>query len=58
MEAVAAYRSAVGLDPDDIVANEGLGLALDGAGMHAEGREHRRRAVAMRGAREWPHGGA
>ena len=46
------------MDPGRPAANEGLGLALDGAGMHAEGREYRRRAAALRGAREWLHGGA
>ena len=55
---MAAYKSAVDLDPADFVANEGLGLALDGAGMHVEGREYHRRAAAMRRAREWLYGGA
>ena len=57
-EAVPAYRAAVGLEPDDFAANEGLGLALDGAGRNEEGREYHRRAEALRRAREWLHGGA
>ena len=54
-EAVPAYRAAAALDPDSLIANEGLGLALDGMGRHAEGSEFHNRAAEIRTARERRH---
>src|SRR5262249_46303869 len=54
--AIAAYREAIHLKPDDALAHCGLGLALLGGGQHDEAVAELRRGHDLGSKRPgWPH---